>query len=60
MCYLNRGVNLILSLYYKNYHISLMMIVACLLSSYFVSLNLNTNIIILIFALYILPYAIYN
>ena len=39
---------------------SLMMIVACLLSSYFVSLNLNTNIIILIFSLYILPYAIYN
>ena len=39
---------------------SLMMIVACLLSSYFVSLNLNTNIIILILSIYILPYAIYN
>ena len=39
---------------------SLMMISACILSSYFVSLNLNTNIIILILSLYILPYAIYN
>jgi hypothetical protein len=39
---------------------SLMMILSCLLSSYFVSLNLNTNIIILIFSLYILPYAVYN
>ena len=39
---------------------SLMMILACLLSSYFVGLNLNTNIIILIISIYILPYAIYN
>ena len=39
---------------------SLMIITACLLSSYFVSLNLNTNIIILILSLYILPYAIYS
>ena len=39
---------------------SLMMIMACLLSSYFVSLSLNTNIIILIISVYILPYAIYN
>ena len=39
---------------------SLMMITACLLSSYFVSLNLNTNIIILILSIYILPYAIYS
>lgn len=39
---------------------SLMIISTCLLSSYFVSLNLNTNIIILIVAVYILPYAIYN
>jgi len=39
---------------------SLMMILACLLSSYFVSLSLNTNIIILILAVYILPYAIYS
>jgi len=39
---------------------SLMMILSCLLSSYFVSLNLNANIIILIFSLYILPYAIYK
>ena len=39
---------------------SLMMISACLLSSFFVSLSLNTNIIILILSMYILPYAIYN
>jgi len=39
---------------------SLMIISTCLLSSYFVSLNLNTNIIILILSMYILPYAIYN
>jgi hypothetical protein len=39
---------------------SLMIISACLLSSYFVSLSLNTNIIILILSMYILPYAIYN
>jgi hypothetical protein len=39
---------------------SLMIISTCLLSSYFVSLNLNTNIIILILSIYILPYAIYN
>jgi hypothetical protein len=39
---------------------SLMIIMSCLLSSYFVSLNLNTNILILIFSLYILPYAVYN
>jgi hypothetical protein len=39
---------------------SLMMISASILSSYFVSLSLNTNIIILILSLYILPYAIYN
>lgn len=39
---------------------SLMIISTCLLSSYFVSLNLNTNIIILILSIYILPYAVYN
>ena len=39
---------------------SLMIISTCLLSSYFTSLNLNTNIIILILSVYILPYAIYN
>ncbi len=39
---------------------SLMMISASVLSSYFVSLNLNTNIIILILSVYILPYAIYK
>jgi len=37
---------------------SLMIISTCLLSSYFVSLNLNSNIIILILSVYILPYAI--
>jgi hypothetical protein len=39
---------------------SLMIISTCLLSSYFVSLSLNANIIILILSVYILPYAIYN
>ena len=39
---------------------SLMIISTCLLSSYFTSLNLNTNIIILILSVYILPYAIYK
>ena len=39
---------------------SLMMIISCLLSSYFVSLSVNANIIILILSIYILPYAIYN
>jgi hypothetical protein len=39
---------------------SLMVIVACLLSSYFVSLDLNTNIIILVLSIYVLPYAVYN
>jgi len=37
-----------------------MMILACLLSSYFVSLNTNINLIILIISLYILPYLIYS
>ncbi len=39
---------------------SLMIISTCLLSSYFVSLSLNANIIILILSVYILPYAIYS
>jgi hypothetical protein len=39
---------------------SLMIITACILGSYFASLNLNTNIIILILSVYILPYAIYK
>lgn len=37
---------------------SFMMIIACLLSSYFASLSVNTNIIILVFSLYLLPYMI--
>jgi hypothetical protein len=37
---------------------SCMMIFACLLSSYFASMSLNTNIIILIFSVYLVPYMI--
>jgi len=37
---------------------SFMMIIACLLSSYFASLSVNSNIIILVFSLYFLPYMI--
>jgi len=38
---------------------SFMMIIACLFSSYFATLSLNTNIIILILSIYLLPYMIY-
>ena len=37
-----------------------MMIMACILASYFAGQNLNTNIIVLICAMYILPYVLYN
>jgi len=37
---------------------SLMMILSCLLSSYFATFSLNSNIIILILSVYILPYMI--
>jgi hypothetical protein len=37
---------------------SFMIIIACLLSSYFASLSVNSNIIILVFSVYILPYMI--
>lgn len=37
---------------------SFMMILATLLSSYFATYSLNTNIIILIFSLYVIPYMI--
>lgn len=37
-----------------------MMIMASLIASYLASKNLNTNLIILILSMYILPYAIYN
>jgi hypothetical protein len=37
-----------------------MMIMASLIGSYLASKNINTNIIVLIISLYILPYAIYN
>jgi hypothetical protein len=46
--------------YYAIIGDSLMMIIASLISYYFVNLSLNTNIIILIIVLYILPYLIYN
>jgi hypothetical protein len=39
---------------------SAMVILSCLLASYFASLNLNKNIIILIVLVYILPYLVYN
>jgi len=37
-----------------------MIIMASLIASYLASKNLNTNIIIMILALYILPYSIYK
>lgn len=37
---------------------SFMMIIACLLSSYFSTYSLNTNLIILIVSLYFFPYMI--
>lgn len=37
---------------------SFMMIISCLLSSYFASFSLNTNLIILIVSLYLFPYMI--
>jgi len=37
---------------------SFMMIIACLLSSYFATYSVNSNIIILVFSLYFLPYMI--
>lgn len=38
---------------------SFMMIVACLLSSWFASFSINTNLIFLILSSYLLPYTIY-
>ena len=37
-----------------------MMIMACLIASYLVNKNTNTNIIVLISSLYLLPYLLYN
>jgi len=37
-----------------------MMILSCVLASYFVSKSLNFNVIILILSIYIVPYLIYN
>jgi len=39
---------------------SCMVIMACLLAYYLVNLDTNTNIIILIIALYLMPYLLYN
>jgi len=39
---------------------SLMMCSACLLSSLFLSLNINTNLIILIVSIYLIPYFIFS
>jgi len=38
---------------------SFMMIIACLFSSYFASLNMNTNVISIVISMYFLPYMIY-
>jgi hypothetical protein len=38
---------------------SFMMIIACLCSSYFASLNMNTNVISLVVSMYFVPYMIY-
>ena len=37
-----------------------MMIMACLIASYLVNKNINTNIIVLISFIYLLPYLLYN
>jgi len=37
-----------------------MMIMSCLIASYLVNKNTNTNIIVLISSLYLLPYLLYN
>lgn len=37
-----------------------MMIMSCLIASYLVNKNTNTNIIVLISSLYVLPYLLYN
>jgi len=37
-----------------------MIIMACLIASYLVNKNTNTNIIVLISSLYLLPYLLYN
>ena len=37
-----------------------MIIMACLIASYLVNKNTNTNIIVLISSLYLMPYLLYN
>ena len=39
---------------------SLMMISACLIGSYFANLSLNTNLILLVLFVYLIPYLIYT
>lgn len=39
---------------------SLMIISACLICYYLINMNMNTNIIILIVSLYLMPYILYN
>jgi len=39
---------------------SMMIIMSCLIASYLVNKNTNTNIIVLISSLYLLPYLLYN
>ncbi len=37
-----------------------MIVMSCLIASYLVNKNTNTNIIVLISSLYLLPYLLYN
>ena len=39
---------------------SAMMIMSCIVASYLVNTSTNSNIIILILSLYVLPYLLYN
>ena len=39
---------------------SLMVIMSCLIASYLVNKNTNTNIIVLVSFIYLLPYLLYN
>jgi hypothetical protein len=64
-----RGVNAMMDTfkeYAKNhsYHAilsdSAMMISSCIIASYLVNKNTNTNIIVLIISVYVLPYLLYN
>lgn len=39
---------------------SVMIILACLISAYLVDISINTNVIILVVSLYLMPYLLYN